>query len=68
MTSSAPSSAAQAPEPLAEPTDDRGRDFDLLLPLRSAGALENPYPMYALLRTVRPVLEMPIPDYTGPGA
>ena len=42
-------------------------DLDLLLPLRSAGSLENPYPIYSLLRTVRPVMEMPIPDYSGPG-
>jgi cytochrome P450 len=42
-------------------------DLDLLLPLRSAGSLENPYPVYQLLRTVRPIMEMPIPDYDGPG-
>ena len=43
-------------------------EFDLLKPLRSAGSQDNPYPVYSLLRTVRPVLEMPIPDYDGPGA
>jgi cytochrome P450 len=42
-------------------------DFDLLLPLRSAGSLENPYPIYSVIRTVRPVLEVPVPGYTGPG-
>lgn len=42
-------------------------EFDLLKPLRSAGALENPYSVYGVLRTVRPVLQMPIPGYTGPG-
>jgi cytochrome P450 len=44
------------------------REFDLLLPLRSAGNLENPYPIYSLIRTVRPVLEVPVPDFDGPGA
>ncbi len=43
-------------------------EFDLFLPLRSTGSLENPYPVYALLRTVRPVLEVPVPDFDGPGA
>jgi cytochrome P450 len=42
-------------------------DLDLLLPLRSAGALEDPYPVYALLRTVRPVMQIPVPGYEGPG-
>lgn len=42
-------------------------EFDLLLPLRSAGALEDPYPIYRLIRTVRPVLEVPVPGYDGPG-
>jgi pimeloyl-[acyl-carrier protein] synthase len=46
---------------------ERG-EFDLLLPLRSAGSLEDPYPVYGLLRTVRPVLEVPVPDFDGPGA
>ena len=44
-----------------------GEPLDLFMPLRSAGALENPYPVYGLLRTVRPILQMPIPDYDGPG-
>ena len=47
--------------------DQAAPDLDLLLPLRSAGSLENPYPVYQLLRTVRPIMEMPIPDYDGPG-
>src|SRR5688572_8515647 len=55
---------ASFPSPSSSP--DAG-DFDLLLPLRSAGSLENPYPVYAVIRTVRPVLEVPVPGYTGPG-
>ena len=54
------------PEPGSSPAASPV-DVDLLLPLRSAGSLENPYPVYALLRTVRPIMEMPIPDYSGPG-
>jgi len=48
---------------------DRGGpvELDLLLPLRSAGALENPFAIYALLRSVRPVMRMPIEGWTGPG-
>jgi cytochrome P450 len=42
-------------------------DFDLLLPLRSAGNLDNPYPVYQLLRTVHPVLEVPVEGWDGPG-
>lgn len=42
-------------------------DFDLLAPLRSAGSLENPYPIYSLLRTVHPVLRVPTPSFEGPG-
>ena len=42
-------------------------EFDLLLPLRSAGSLENPYPVYGLLRTVHPVLSIPVPGTDGPG-
>ena len=58
MASALPASspASEAPE------------FDLLLPLRSAGNLENPYPIYQLLRTVHPVLEVPVEGYDGPGA
>ncbi len=41
--------------------------FDLLQPLRSAGSLENPYPVYSLLRTVHPVLRVPTPGFDGPG-
>ena len=61
MASPASRSPAPAPQPEDEP-------FDLLLPLRSTGNRENPYPIYALIRTVRPVLELPTPDYDGPGA
>jgi len=42
-------------------------EIDLLLPLRSAGNLENPYPVYSVIRTVRPVLEVPVPGFDGPG-
>ena len=42
-------------------------DFDLFLPLRSAGAMQSPYPVYSLLRSVRPVLALPVEGYTGPG-
>lgn len=42
-------------------------DFDLFRPLRSSGALENPFAIYALLRTVRPVMPMPTPGFHGPG-
>ncbi len=41
--------------------------FDLFLPLRSAGNLDDPYPMYGVIRTVRPVLEVPIEGWNGPG-
>jgi len=56
MTSSAPTAPAS-----------RTGELDLLLPLRSAGTLENPYPIYSVIRTVRPVLEVPVPGYDGPG-
>src|SRR5262245_59256098 len=62
MTSPAWSSA---PSPSSSSAD--AGDFDLLLPLRSAGSLENPYPIYSVIRTVRPVLEVPVPGHTGPG-
>lgn len=60
---SAPSRYRSAPLPAA----DASADFDLFLPLRSAGSLENPYPIYSVIRTVRPVLEVPVPNYSGPG-
>lgn len=43
------------------------RQFDLFLPLRSQGALENPFAVYSLLRSVRPVMKLPTPGYDGPG-
>jgi cytochrome P450 len=52
----------------ASPAPAEAEPFDLLLPLRSTGNLENPYPAYALIRTVRPLLELPLPDFDGPGA
>ena len=58
-------SATESPSGKISP--DETPPLDLLLPLRSAGSLENPYPVYSLLRNVRPVLEVPIPDYQGPG-
>ncbi len=60
---SAPSPDRSSPHP----SSNGSGDFDLLLPLRSAGSLENPYPIYSVIRTVRPVLEVPVPDYAGPG-
>ena len=55
-------SPAQAPS-----GSDSAEEFDLLLPLRSAGSLDNPYPIYSLLRSVRPVMQVPVPDWDGPG-
>ena len=60
---SAPSRDRSSPHP----SSDGSGDFDLFLPLRSAGSLENPYPIYSVIRTVRPVLEVPVPNYAGPG-
>ena len=66
MASAAPSAPPNVPR--SEPkASGETRNFDLLLPLRSAGSLENPYPIYSLIRTVRPVLEVPVPDWDGPG-
>jgi cytochrome P450 len=42
-------------------------EFDLFLPLRSRGGLENPFAIYALLRTIRPVMKMPVSAQGGPG-
>ena len=50
-----------------QPIESSTREFDLFLPLRSQGGLENPFAIYALLRTVRPVMKMPIAGYDGPG-
>lgn len=64
---------AMASQPWSSPSDPRGSgaaaagEIDLLLPLRSAGSLENPYPIYSVIRTVRPVLQVPIPGHDGPG-
>jgi cytochrome P450 len=52
---------------IAQPVDPSAREFDLFLPLRSRGGLENPFAIYALLRAVRPVMKMPIEGYDGPG-
>ncbi|MBI2703627.1 MAG: cytochrome P450 [Mycobacterium sp.] len=60
---SAPSRDRSSPPP----SPSGSADFDLFLPLRSAGSLENPYPIYSVIRTVRPVLEVPVPNYAGPG-
>lgn len=49
------------------PAPRSGAEFDLLLPLRSTGTLGDPYPIYSLIRTVRPVLPVPLPDWQGPG-
>ncbi len=53
--------------PPALPAAEGEAPFDLFLPLRSAGSLEDPYPVYHVIRTVRPVLEVPIEDWKGPG-
>jgi cytochrome P450 len=53
--------------PNASDRPGAGAELDLLLPLRSAGSLENPYPVYSVIRTVRPVLRVPIPGWDGPG-
>ena len=50
-----------------QPELSKAQEFDLFLPLRSKGGLENPFAIYALLRTVRPVMRMPVPGYDGPG-
>jgi pimeloyl-[acyl-carrier protein] synthase len=42
--------------------------LDIFSPLRSAGSRENPYPIYSLLRTVRPILPIPLQGVDGPGA
>lgn len=60
-------SAPSRDQSSALPSANGTADFDLFLPLRSAGSLENPYPMYSVIRTVRPVLEVPVPNYSGPG-
>ena len=51
----------------AQAATTTGGDFDLFLPLRSRGGLENPFAIYALLRTVRPVMRMPVGGWEGPG-
>jgi cytochrome P450 len=51
----------------AAQTTATGEAFDLFLPLRSRGGLENPFAIYALLRTVRPVMRMPVSGWDGPG-
>ncbi len=66
MASPVPSSAPSSGSPTPPAATGSG-EFDLLLPLRSAGNLDNPYPVYSLIRTVRPVLQVPVPDFAGPG-
>lgn len=56
-----------SPTPPSPPASSEPGAFDLLLPLRSAGSLENPYPIYSVIRTVRPVLPVPVPGWAGPG-
>ena len=52
---------------MAQTAPSAAREFDLFLPLRSRGGLENPFAIYALLRTVRPVMRMPVEGWDGPG-
>lgn len=68
-TPSAPPASGETPNfPRGEPkASGETQKFDLLLPLRSTGSVENPYPIYSLMRTVRPVLEVPVPGWDGPG-
>lgn len=56
--------STHGPEEHVETTEG---EFDLFRPLRSSGALENPFAIYSLLRTVRPVMPMPTPGFEGPG-
>ncbi len=56
------------PSPAAPRAEHPEVPFDLFLPLRSAGNVDDPYPIYNVIRTVRPVLEVPTPDWNGPGA
>jgi cytochrome P450 len=51
----------------AQPAPSSTQEFDLFLPLRSKGGLENPFAIYSLLRTVRPVMKLPTQGYDGPG-
>src|SRR4030095_11025191 len=51
----------------AQETRTSGGQFDLFLPLRSAGALEDPFAIYSLVRPARPVMRMPIEGWDGPG-
>jgi cytochrome P450 len=51
----------------AHPAPLKAQEFDLFLPLRSKGGLENPFAIYSLLRTVRPVMKMPTQGFAGPG-
>jgi cytochrome P450 len=62
-----PADSARSSTRLNPAASDGDDTFDLFLPLRSAGSLEDPYPIYNVIRTVRPVLEVPIPDWDGPG-
>ena len=50
---------------LAGPNEATPPQLDLFAPLRSTGSLENPYPIYSLLRKVRPVLQIPLADFDG---
>jgi len=56
-----------APSDVATPATPSAAELDLFLPLRSTGSRENPYPIYQLLRSVRPVLRVPLEGWEGPG-
>lgn len=58
---------AATPPKVTQVDPDEG-PLDIMLPLRSAGSLENPYPIYDLLRTVRPTLPIPMPENAGSSA
>ena len=55
------------PTEISPDTPGAREAFDPFLPMRSSGALADPYPMYSVIRTVRPILEVPFEGWSGPG-
>lgn len=60
-----PGSAAEITMAEASPVQSTLPDPSLLLDPR---LLSDPYPLYRTLRSTQPVLRLPIPGHTGPGA